>query len=81
MSNPVRGNSTCPKMIVVNWSPISAPENGNSAVLSYSLEYDAGTNGESWEPIMGYLTSYEELSIQVSQKIQLGYTYIFKLRA
>lgn len=81
MSTPQRGNSTCPEMIAVSWQPISAPDNGNSAVLSYSLEYDAGTNGESWEPIMGYLTSYEQLSVNVTQKITLGNTYMFKLRA
>jgi len=69
MSAPQRGNATCTNMIEVLWQPISAPQNGNSDVLSYSLEYDAGTDGEVWEPIMGYLTSYEQLSIQVTHKI------------
>jgi hypothetical protein len=45
MSTPVRDNSTTPTMIVVNWQPIASPDNGNSAVISYSLEYDVGTNG------------------------------------
>ena len=68
-------------MIVVNWQPIAAPENGNSNVLSYSLEYDAGTNGEVWETLIGYLADYSGTQMQVTSRIQSGVTFIFRLRA
>ena len=64
MSIPERDDIlTNTKMIVVNWQPISNPEDGNSDVLSYSLEYDAGTNGESWEALSGYLADSLALSM------------------
>ena len=45
----------------MSWLPISRPENGNSEVISYSLEFDAGTNGEVWVAIVGYLTDSTQL--------------------
>jgi glucan biosynthesis protein len=66
MSIPERDSATNTKMIVVNWQPITAPENGNSVALSYSLEYDAGTNRETWEALTGYLADSLELTMQVT---------------
>lgn len=40
MSAPQRDNQTDTTQIVINWNAITAPQNGNSVVLSYSLEYD-----------------------------------------
>jgi len=48
MNQAERSELTNPHEIFVSWQPISSPDNGNSAVLSYSLEYDSGTEGESW---------------------------------
>lgn len=45
MNAPVRDVQTNTQEIFVIWDPIVSPDNGNSEVLSYSLEYDAGTNG------------------------------------
>lgn len=81
MSIPERDDSTNTKMVVVNWQAIGNPEDGNSQVLSYSLEYDAGTNRESWEPLIGYLADYSGLTMQVTAKIERGVTYVFRLRA
>jgi hypothetical protein len=61
MSIPERDITTTSDMIVVNWQPIGHPEDGNSNVLSYSLEYDGGTNGESWEALIGYLADFTGL--------------------
>jgi hypothetical protein len=44
MSEPVRNDGTDSAKIFVDWLAISDPENGNSNVISYSLEYDSGTN-------------------------------------
>jgi len=40
MSLPTRDDKTDTTQIVVVWDAISAPANGNSDVVSYSLEYD-----------------------------------------
>jgi len=45
MNSPIRNINTNTKEIVVDWNAIGNPENGNSDVISYSLEFDAGTNG------------------------------------
>ena len=61
MSIPERDITTNTMMIVVNWKPIGNPQDGNSPVLSYSLEFDAGTNGDVWEPLIGYLSDFTGL--------------------
>jgi hypothetical protein len=81
MSTPERDEATNTQLIVVNWQAITAPDNGNSDVLSYSLEYDAGTNGESWETLIGYLADFTGTQMQVTSKIQRGVRFIFRLRA
>lgn len=48
MNVAVRSELTNTEEIFVTWEPINSPEDGNSEVLSYSLEFDAGTKGESW---------------------------------
>lgn len=48
MNVPIRNALTNTEEIFIDWLPITSPEDGNSEVLSYSLEYDKGTSGESW---------------------------------
>lgn len=43
MSEPLRDDFTNTNQIVVDWNAISAPQNGDSSIISYSLEFDAGT--------------------------------------
>ena len=66
MSAPQRDSATNTQKIVVNWEAIGSPEDGNSAVISYSLEYDAGSDGETWETLIGYLSNYMGLTMQVT---------------
>lgn len=51
MGAPVRGSSTGPTQIDVNWSPLTTPQDGGSAVLSYHLQYDDGTNADTWQDV------------------------------
>jgi len=82
MSLPQRDDTlTNTKKIVVWWDPIQSPEDGNSPALSYSLEYDAGTNRQEWETLTGYLADSLAISMEVTAKIIRGNTYVFKLRA
>jgi hypothetical protein len=45
MNAPYRDDATNTEQIVVDWLAISSPQNGNSNVTSYSLEFDSGTDG------------------------------------
>ena len=69
MNKPERDVATNTQQIVVNWQPIGHPQDGNSDVISYSLEYDAGTKGEVWVALIGYLTNYLGLTAIVTDKI------------
>ena len=81
MTVATRDEQTDPSTIFVNWTPIGAPDNGNSEVISYSLEFDANTGGQSWFTLVGYLSDYLDTSLAVSEQIQSGLTYKFRLRA
>lgn len=64
MSAPTRNTATSTSKIVVDWSPLTSPNNGGSSITSYFLEWDAGTNGVTWTEIVGYspvstATTYE----------------------
>lgn len=50
---PTRGTETGPAQIQVNWSSLSTPEDGGSPVLSYHLQYDNGTNADTWVDVIG----------------------------
>lgn len=84
MNPPVRNNAdsaTNSEQITVSWTPISDPDNGNAIVTSYSLEYDAGTEGGSWTAVVGYLSDFTGTTAVVTQNIERGKTYQFRLRA
>jgi hypothetical protein len=66
MNNPQRNSLTDTSKILIDWLPLSAPLNGNSDVTSYSLEFDQGSNQNSWISLCGYLTDYTELTYTVS---------------
>ena len=50
-------------------------------MISYSLEYDAGTGEDTWETLIGYLSHNTGLSMVVTDKIDRGVMYKFRLRA
>jgi hypothetical protein len=50
-------------------------------VLSYSLEFDEGTNQNSWVSLTGLRSDQLELSYKVTQTIQRGGVFHFRLRA
>lgn len=81
MNVPERNVLTNTQEIFVTWQGISEPENGNSEVTSYSLEYDAGTNGQSFQALVGYLSDYLGQSYSVTEHITRGENFQFRLRA
>jgi len=81
MNAPVRDPQTNTEEIFVTWLELEQPENGNSDVISYSLEYDAGTQGQVYQAVVGYLTDYTGLEFSVTEHIVRGQTFRFRLRA
>jgi len=55
---PERNYDTDTTKIVVDWQSISSPEDGNSDVNSYSLEYDLGTKQNRWSVLTGVPTDF-----------------------
>lgn len=43
MAAPTRGSGTSTTKLVIDWTALTYPSNGNSAILSYHLVWDAGT--------------------------------------
>lgn len=81
MSAPYRNDATNTEKVVVDWQSIASPQNGNSNVTSYSLEFDSGTNGLVWTALTGYISAFTNLTTVVTDNIERGVTYHFKLRA
>lgn len=51
MSSPIRDNSTDTEQIVINWSKVDAPKDGDSNILAFNVQWDYGTSGQSWEDV------------------------------
>jgi hypothetical protein len=56
MNAPIRLTTSTLSQIDVYWDTLNStgtPNNGLSAITSYFLEWDAGTNGVTWSEIVG----------------------------
>jgi len=65
----------------VTWDALSAPDNGDSDVISYELVWDEGSLGATWTSLVGLVTRSTDLEYTVGTGITTGDTYQFKLRA
>jgi hypothetical protein len=45
------------------------------------LEFDAGTEGKAWTGVVGYLSDFTGLTTTITDNIERGKTYQFRLRA
>ena len=81
MNVPMRGIDTATNQIQVDWNTVSAPDNGDAEVTSYSLEWDASTGGASWVSLVGYLSNYLGQTYLVTDNVIEGREYQFRLRA
>lgn len=60
------------------------PENGGSPITSYFLEWDAGSNGLNWEPLVGFSPASTALSYEVTggmPGLTAGMEYRFRVTA
>jgi len=81
MNAPVRGSLTGPDQLDVYWSPLTTPEDGGSAVLSYHLQFDNGTNANSWVDVVGLAPDSAATTVIVSSDVVSGTAYGFRVRA
>ena len=79
MLAPTRDPETNTVQIVVDWLP---PVNdGYSEIVSYNLQWDAGSDGETWTNLIGFNTESLEFTYTVAQGVAYGDQYLFKVRA
>lgn len=82
MTAPIRDAGTSSSKIVVDWTAITvSADTGDSAILSYNLEWDAGSVGSTWVDLIGYSTNSIATSFTINSGIIAGNPYQFRLRA
>ena len=77
MNAPVRGSSSTLTQIEVTWTALSSSaETGNSAITSYHLEWDSGTNGATFTTLTGATSPYyTSTSYTVTSSLTAGNDY------
>lgn len=81
MGTPVESSSTSSSQIVVTWSALTSTDaTGGTAIVSYELSWDSGTNGGTWTALKGY-ASPDTAVTYTESSVTAGSTYQFKLRA
>jgi hypothetical protein len=82
MAAPVRDDaSTTTAQIKVDWAALTAPATGMLSILSYNLQWDAGTSGASWTELIGESADSTATTFTVSSGVVPGQTYQFQVRA
>ena len=81
MSSPTRDDQTNPEQVVINWIALDAPENGDSQVLGYNVQWDKGTSGVTWSDVSLPVQSYTGTQLSVVDGVEQGESYMFKVRA
>ena len=79
-SASIKDSSTSSTQLVVNWSQISTPNDGGSSIISYNLQYDAGSGGTTWVDLLGNPTNSLALTYTFTGSITAGKTYNFRMR-
>lgn len=76
-----RGSSTSTSQIELNWTEITTNAgNHGASVISYNIQWDAGTNGLSYYDIAGYVSLYPNSPYIQSTGVQAGRSYYFRVR-
>lgn len=60
---------------------MSIADIGNSAILSYGLQWDAGVSGGPWINLVGYSSDSMLTSFTVNQGVTDGIVYNFRAQA
>jgi len=79
MNAPTKAATSTSTQLDITWSALtSTTDTGASAITSYNLEWDQGTN--TFVELVGFTTSYTTLSYSKSG-LTPGQAYKFRLRA
>lgn len=81
MASPTRGSATGTDRLELEWTLLVSPDDGYSAVTTYALYWDAGTVGSTWTSLVGEDSEYTLSSYLVTEAVDVGVSYLFKVRA
>lgn len=81
MGDPRRGSNTNAGQIEIEWDSLTTPANGDSTILSYSLEWDSGTSGVTYTVLVGVSTDSTDTSYTLTSGITTGTEYNFRVKA
>lgn len=74
--------TTSSSSIQVTWNSLStAAETGNSAIISYNLEWDEGDGDGDFTELVGETSDFTSTSHSISSGLVAGTSYIFRIRA
>lgn len=78
MADPTSGSATSSSQIQVDWVALSSPANGDSAIISYVLYWDQGSN--DFEELVGDTSAYTATNY-IKTGLTAATTYKFKVAA
>lgn len=78
---PIRDALTTQSSITVDYTVLTGFATGGTPILTYSLEWDAGTNGVTWTVLIGDSPYSLLITYTISSGINPGSTYKFRYRA
>jgi hypothetical protein len=81
MAVPTRNSQTTTQKLVVDWLSLDVPSSGYATVNSFNLEWDAGSQGQSWSELVGFTTDSLQLTYSVVNGVTVGHTYQLRVRA
>ena len=82
MYPPIRDPASSDSQVVLTWSPLTAEaDTGGAIILSYGLEWDAGSEGVSWTALAGFTVRTLVPTFTVSTGLVPGAPYMFRLSA
>lgn len=82
MPAPTKGVLTLQTQVHVLWSDVNfTPNNGDSDIITYNVQWDKGTLGKFWYNLIGSSTNSLTTSYIVTNSIVPGDYYQFKVRA
>jgi len=81
MSAPTQDPSTSHSAVAISWSAVSAPQNGDSAILSYIVYWDAGAGTGSFTELVGETSQSTATTYTITTGIVTGTSYQFKIKA
>ena len=68
--------------LVFSWDAlVTEEETGGTSIVSYNVQWDAGTNGQFWSNIVGYSSNFIETEYTATTAIMAGHSYLIKVRA